>query len=62
MKTGAKCEKKICKNSHAGRLKKSIYEKMVPGPVFAGYFPLVSHGNSDKESSHDVGKSYLRRC
>jgi len=62
MKTGTKWGKKICKNIAIGWLKKCTYETNAPGPVFAGFFPLLLYGISDKESSHVVGNSYMRRC
>ena len=62
MKTGTKWGKKMCKNGAIGDLKNYTYKMDAPGTVFSGFLSLCLNGNSDKESSHVVGKSYMRRC
>lgn len=61
MNAALKQRKKICKKSRAKPSKNSTSLKERSKPVVSGFYRRRVYGNSDKESSHDVVKSDMRR-
>lgn len=60
MKRGKFDRKKICKNGDLRASKKYISSRKRKTPDIAAVWGRHYAGNSDKESSHVVGKSYER--
>lgn len=60
MKRGLKRTKKICKNRPFQEGQNDISRKVRTKPMVSVFCRRMGHRNSDKESSHDVGKSSLR--
>lgn len=60
MKTGMKQRKKICKNGPLKATQNDTSLKTRTKPMVTVFYRRRNPENSDKESSHDVGKFNLR--